>query len=774
MIKLILIVLLSIVQCNAGLKAKLGMDLTADEKELFYDLMKNFSDRSLSNYVLKKDNSKPFHFTIVGDRFSNVLTQDNQKKKKIDGVDYRIIKENTEPSKDVFLAQYASNSQQFREIQPGTIIKTTITEETYNRRSKVTRKNQRQIVGVYGIRRNEKGVEHFISEQLPDGAIKHKLDSEQEIVIDETKYITYAVQVTSSFKAVDQKLYNDVKGGLLKLSAMQRKEFMQTLLAMLDGLSDDVWVMRNSVNSSMRMGSQKYNKSELINDIIRNLKDDPKKRYPVLVKFFDFLDVYDWKNFSKKDLDTKLKLITFLKTVFFIKRGDLNDYLNLLMSFYDNTLYGKTLPLKDKISLIVSEPINNSNDFRNFFALLRGVTILKYEEDTRQQQVHAVGKLIHYVKGIINGNHERYGNTKIPAKTIDGQAAAIRNEWKRLQDNMDKEPLPENNAIAALLNTVIQKNNNNAAKKKKVFDPERANPDDMEAIDEKFSGDAAFEEWKEEIEAAQKKKKRKHARSKKIKTEFDPERADVNNMDTLEEKFGDDAAFEEWKEETEAAQKAIKAKQQHIAQEKATVSAVVQSNDAGAEDLDSISTQNLPAELKRQIEEKQEELEEAEEEQARHDAAVKHHKKETQEVAKVDNVANDPDINTDDLEELNNKATSPKVKEIIEQEIEAREEKESVTKPKTPHSKSQKTERRSGDDEDFTNNEDDDNDDGDEDSRANKEFSLGKRKSNQSKIGKPRSEMTREEKTADNRERRQRQKENKHRRTARVQIAGGE
>ncbi len=109
MLKILFPIFLSVISCHAGFKAAVGLDFKAQEKEIFYDLIREASDLSASNYLysyttsveksgkkgkkstVKKDISQTF--SIFDGRHSVALVHNGQKEITRDGVDYRVTKE---------------------------------------------------------------------------------------------------------------------------------------------------------------------------------------------------------------------------------------------------------------------------------------------------------------------------------------------------------------------------------------------------------------------------------------------------------------------------------------------------------------------------------------------------------------------------------------------------------------------------------------------------------------------------------------------------------
>ncbi len=745
MLKILFAIFLSIISCQAGFKAAIGLDFKAEEKEIFYDLMNKSSEKSASNYsrsyrgfayVHKKGKRMTVEkdliqtFSIFDDRFSSALMPSDQKEIKSYGIEYRVIsnKKKQESPQDVFLAQYTSDSNKFREIQPGEIV--TISIEVNKKRGSVTKK---QITGIYEqenkIEDGKKVIDYFVRDQ--NSQKKYPIHDQQLIIINGVTYEAYRAKLTSRLATIQQKKYT--KEGLLKLSNAQQKELMNKLFILLDGISDEAWVTYNTVQTSLGKNSEKYSKAELLNDIVANLKDNPKKHYAALMKFFEFMNIHQWKHeLTSRHLNERLNLIKLLRSVFFIKRANLNDYLNVMMSFYERTLYVKTLPLPDKINLMASESITTIDDFRSFFPLMRGVTILRYEEDARQQQVQAVSELVRYVKRIIEENKRQYGNGKIPAKAIDVHVAAISAEWERLQHDMHEKPVLVENPIEDLIRNVVA-HSKHAAKKRQAFNPEEA---------------------------------------------------DAADIDTLEEKFEDDDAFQEWKANIESEQRAKKAR--NNATQEAVVIARVENDEAVlADDIEAIVGTVKSPKVKQKLSELAEKRREEQEERETEEAKKRTKKAVAQKVeAAVAAAVQDDTVPVADLEAIASKATSPKAKAQIEEAIAARTEENDVSKTKRKPIKAKKPHLYDRDETDY-----DENHDSDEDVTEHK-LKQKKKTVNPSHnessdqegferikgktIYKPRSEMTAEERTIDNREKRKRQKENKRNRESLIQTTNGD
>ncbi len=720
MLKILLLILLPAMYCHAGFKAAIGLDFKADVKDMFYDLMSKSSDQSFSNYLYQyktvvdvpnKKKKGTFSkvekeifkkFSIFNGRSSNQLINIAQKEIKKDGVDYRLVKEKQTSSQDLLLAQDSSDLNKFREIQPGEII-TTYTTGNISKRSGITQKI-RKVVGIYG----RSGTRYFITEQKDGNSVEHVINDRQPITINGIKYTTYRIKLTSKFNAIQQKKYKNIKDGFLKLNNTQQKELMRTLFILLDGIGDDAWVTHNSIQVSMNMNSQKYSKSELLNDIIENLKSDPKKHYPALMKFFEFLNVNQWKrDLTHEGLNERLNLIKILKSIFFIKRANLNDYLNVMISFYDKTLYAKTLSLKDKINLIACEQITNVNDFRSFFPLMRGVTILKYEGDVRQRQVHAVGKLIHYVKQIIDENNRQYGTGKVPVKVIDAHVAAISREWKRLQRDMHEKPVLAENVIGDLLNSVAS-HSERAMEKGKKFNSEEADPADIDALAEKFEDDDAFQDWKASIEAEQKAEKpqNKTAQEAAIIARIEnDESASADDIQAMADKTTSskvkrkiETLAEERLEEQEEREEATAKKRNQVVvvrKVEAVIAAAIQDGDVALEDLEALAGKVTSPVAKRKIADaivdRVEVDEEREVEEARkRNTIAAAQKAETAAVAAVQN----DDVTSEDLEALASKAHSQKAKLQIEEAFAIRDEEREEAKKKQQMMKHRQYESR--------------------------------------------------------------------------------
>ncbi len=556
----------------------------------------------------------------------------------------------------------------FREIQPGEIITIQIKEYT-------------GVVGAYntknitGILRKREGSNYFIIQQKNRRSIEHPIYNRQMIKINGVEYDSTKVKLTSKFKVIQKKKYKDVKEGILKLSNTQQKEFMGILLAMFNGIGNEAWVTYNTVQTSIGRNSEKYSKSQLLSDIVENLKGDPKKHYAALMQFFNFLKVNEWsRELTQENLNERINLIKILKSVFFIKRINLNDHLNLMMSFYDKTLYAKTLPLKDKINLIAHKQITRTDDFRSFFPLMKRVTILRYEDDTRQQQVQAVGELVHYMKQIIDRNP--------PAQTIGTYAISVLDEWNRLQRDKDNKSALTLNPIEELVSSVVA-HSKHRIKERQVFNPEEADTTDIDALEEKFEDDDAFQEWKTDIESKQKAKKARNNTAQEAviiaRIESD-ETASANDIEAIvgtvksskvKQKLSELAEERQEKQEECEAEEAKKHKQKAAAQKaEAAVVNAVQDNDVTAADLETIASKVTSPKAKAKFAEAIDDREEANEEREAEEA--KKHKQKAE--ATIVAASQDDNVTADDLETIASKVTSPKAKAKFAETIDDREE----------------------------------------------------------------------------------------------------